>query len=123
MTGRNETVGWGWAGKSYGTHIFTRYRLSLNDVSDMFARQNGKCPGCERELAHPFSKEMRVGLKPEIDHRHWRDAQGIDMQCEREDVRGLLCADCNHWIGRLADNPERVTNLGRYLASHGDRTW
>jgi hypothetical protein len=122
MAGRNEEIGWGWAGKGYGQHVATRYGLYLSDVNEMFEKQAGKCPGCNRALAHPTAKEAKVGLRPEIDHRHVFE-NGIEQQCRREDVRGLLCMDCNHWIGRLADNPERVTALGRYLSAHGDKTW
>jgi hypothetical protein len=123
MPGRNELVGWGWAGKGYGQHVATRYRIYLSDVVDMFHKQDGKCPGCLRELAHPTAKELRTGLRPEVDHRHRFDTDGNALPCEREDVRGLLCMDCNHWIGRLADDPQRVTNLGKYLLSHGDSSW
>lgn len=117
MTGRNEVIGWGWAPKHYGANIYVKYRLSLNDIHEMFDRQGGECPGCRRDLAHPLVKEMRTGLKPQIDHLHKYTPDGEPIQCEREDVRGLLCGDCNYWAGQMRDNAERILQLGGYLAS------
>lgn len=119
MTGRNEIIGWGWAPKSYGANIFTHYKLSTNDVADLFDKQQGKCAGCDRELAHPFKKELRTGLKPQVDHMHRWATAGTPLSCERADVRGLLCGECNFWVGQLRDNAERIERLGVYLRKGG----
>jgi hypothetical protein len=110
MTKHNELIHAGWAGKQYGQGIFRDYKISTNDVKELMQIQNGKCPGCNQPLADPWNKQGAPGLKPHIDHAHYRDADGNQIippstkRCERQDVRGLLCAACNVWMGELCDD-------------------
>jgi hypothetical protein len=115
MAKHDELVGWGWASSQYGKNIFINYKLSTNDVDELFTLQGGKCPGCKQDLAHPFVKELKLGLQPQIDHKHCFDAQGKALPCERADVRGLLCAKCNSWMGKLSDDAERIKGLLKHL--------
>jgi Recombination endonuclease VII len=61
-----------------------KYGLSVEEFSELLARQNYACGICER----PFHET------PHVDHchlTHW--------------VRGLLCGKCNRGLGHFDDNP------------------
>ena len=105
-----KLVGWGWAAKGYLQHIFMRYAgMQDRDYKAHWAAQEGKCAGCRKELAHPWLKEMKQGLRPEVDHSH---ATGK--------VRGLLCRRCNDFLGKILDNADTLQNLVNYLKRNGE---
>jgi hypothetical protein len=110
-----EKVSWGWAGKQWLPQQWIKYKLTDRAWKALWVRQGGRCAGCREEFAHPLEKEMRFGLKPETDHRH-REGE----QCEAADVRGLLCGDCNRFLGKIKDNRVVLTNLLAYLRAHGE---
>jgi len=111
-----ELVPWGWAPKTWMQDIWKTYKLNHEKWKVLYERQGGKCAGCEKELAHPTIKDMgKFGLKPQVDHRHVGD-----RRCEEEDVRGLLCGECNRLLGKIQDNRTVLANLLAYLKSHGD---
>lgn len=110
-----ERVGWGWAGKQWLPQQFIKYRVTQALWENLWAGQEGRCAGCQGELAHPLRKEGRLGLKPQTDHLH---KEG--RQCEAADVRGLLCQRCNIFLGKIRDNQDILGNLLAYLKRHGD---
>jgi hypothetical protein len=57
---------------------------------------DGACPGCRRPL--------EKGQLTHVDHCH---ATGT--------VRGLLCSECNHAVGKTKDDPETLRRLAAYL--------
>jgi len=69
------------------------YNLTIEQFNEMFERQEGGCGIC-----------TRVGQKLVIDHDH-----------KTGKVRGLLCAKCNHGLGRFDDDPVKLQNAIMYL--------
>ncbi len=120
-----EKVGWGWTKDStYWKGTWTRYKITAADFREMWGRQDGRCGGCEVEFAHPTQRELRVGVKPEIDHDHATAVtkEGYDKQeVKKEDVRGLLCRRCNDFLGKLNDNRDNLQKMLAYLDAHKER--
>lgn len=87
-------------------HYKTKYGLSLENVHRMFARQHGKCLGCQNPMTLPGGKQ---GEPCCVDHNH-----------ETGVVRGLLCHTCNRSLGLVKESPETLRRLSSYL--HYDRT-
>ena len=102
-------IGWGWAGAQWTKNIWINYKLTFEEFSKYWTLQNGKCAGCKEELAHPKIKEMRTGLKPEVDHCH-----------KTGKVRGLLCRRCNDFLGKVQDNQALLHALQEYLKRNGE---
>lgn len=120
MAKDGELLPWGYAPKTWMRDIWLQYKLTHEKWKLFFERQNGKCAGCGKDFAHPTTKDMnRAGVKSQVDHRH-RWVNGVEQQCETEDVRGLLCAPCNRLLGVINDNRTTLQNLVNYLKQHGD---
>jgi hypothetical protein len=116
-----ERIGWGWSKNrgAYLSNLWQTYRLKADGFEKFWAEQDGKCAGCAAEFAHPHRKEMRLGVKPQVDHEHRYDAAGLELQCEAEDVRGLLCSDCNNLLRKVRDQAITLRRLSAYLQAHG----
>lgn len=122
MGKEQELVAWGWPTSlmQWQKNNWVNYRLTTDKWRAFYERQGGKCSGCEGELANPLVKAAKTGLKPQVDHRHRKDARGADLQCETTDVRGLLCGECNRLLGKIQNNRVVLANLLAYLKQHGD---
>lgn len=79
-------------------HIRKRYGLTEDGYADLLTSQGGVCAGC----GGPPVKSG--GPNFHVDHDH---ATGL--------VRGLLCGHCNHVLGMVKDDPDRLLNLVAYL--------
>ena len=79
----------------------SRKGLSLSDVEGMLAQQGGLCAICSMLLESPH-----------IDHDH--DCCPGSVACG-SCVRGLLCAACNHMLGKSGDSPEILEAGAAYL--------
>ena len=110
-----ELVGWGWAEKQWVKNQWIRYKLTHSEWKKLWEEQGGKCAGCGGDFAHPVEKSRKMGLKPQTDRLH---VEG--RQCEAADVRGLLCARCNGFLGKVRDNMDILANLLAYLRKHGE---
>lgn len=77
--------------------IQRKYGMTLADWAAMFAQQKGKCAICQHEMS---------GKKTCVDHDHRTGA-----------VRGLLCNDCNHGLGKFKDNVDNLLRAVEYLAA------
>lgn len=87
------------------------FGMEQEDYDRLLNEQFGVCAICER----PESIER--GGKSEwlsVDHCHTTGK-----------VRGLLCTQCNHAIGKLDDDPELLRRAIAYLEKHGNgkRVW
>ncbi len=79
----------------------SRKGLTAEKVQELLGIQAGQCAICPIELAVPH-----------IDHDH-ACCPGT-TSCGRC-VRGLLCASCNHMLGKARDRPEVLEAAALYL--------
>lgn len=81
--------------KRFVADIKKKYGLSLEQYNNMLEAQNGKCKLCK----HPPAKGKRL----HIDHCHISGK-----------IRGLLCAQCNWFVGKIDKNPEMIWEIVYY---------
>lgn len=72
-----------------------QFGLSIEDYEGMLAKQNGTCQIC---CEPPGVRRLAV------DHCHVSGK-----------VRGLLCINCNHALGKMKDSPELLEAAAQYL--------
>ena len=77
------------------------YGLTLEDYDLMLARQGGVCAICGTAKPNGFGKFLAV------DHCH-----------DTGRIRGLLCGNCNHGLGKFDHDPKRLRRAIRYLQAH-----
>lgn len=73
------------------------YGISLEEYNQMFLEQNGCCKICKRHQTE-FKRRLHV------DHSH-----------ATNEVRGLLCHNCNLALGRFMDNKDIIKAALEYL--------
>lgn len=79
-------------------HLKTRYRITLEEYDRLLLEQDGKCAICRS--ASPGTRVKYFA----VDHDHVTD-----------EVRGLLCMDCNTGLGKLEGRlVEALAYLGRF---------
>lgn len=82
------------------------YGITFDDYQALFAKQNGVCAIC----AQPETAVAKQGGKVRwlsVDHDHGNGQ-----------VRGLLCNACNHALGEMKDDPERLRTAADYIERH-----
>lgn len=80
---------------SRAQQLESKYQITEAIYAEMLLRQNGVCAICR---CHQRYKRLAV------DHDH-----------KTGQVRGLLCEQCNHGLGRFFDSPFRLRNAAAYL--------
>jgi hypothetical protein len=75
--------------------IRKKYGLSREDWEWLWEYQDGRCATCRIDL---------TTVKVCVDHDH-----------ETDEVRGLLCNECNHGIGKFNDNAETLMRAAKYV--------
>lgn len=73
------------------------YGITLEDYNKMFQNQNGLCIGCYRHQS-----QLKKAFAVDHDHKTGK-------------IRGLLCDDCNQFLGKIKDNPAVLRRLADYL--------
>jgi Recombination endonuclease VII len=73
-------------------HLHRKNGIGQAEVDAMLATQGSICPGCG---------------KPNPEH--------VDHDHETNEVRGMLCFNCNQALGNVRDNVQVLEQLGRYL--------
>jgi hypothetical protein len=106
---RNKELLEAWIVKNYGNtrnyHLYLRYGITPEQYNEMVLAQNGCCAGCLRhqsELKRPLC----------VDHDH--SCCPGDKTCG-ECIRGLLCWQCNGFLGSVGDSIESLERLIQYL--------
>ena len=81
-----------------------RHGLTLDQFAALFESQGGLCAICATPLD-----------RPHIDHDHLC-CGGVEScgSC----VRGLLCASCNHMLGKAHDQPHVLSAGADYLRTY-----
>ena len=74
------------------------YGLDSDEYEGLRQKQDGKCPGCLRELDSLGPREVH------IDHCH-----------DDNTVRGILCGPCNLSVGQAKDDPAVLRRLADYV--------
>lgn len=85
--------------KHKGVRLKSSYGITLEQYYAMYEAQEHKCAICKKE----YELGGKVGLA--VDHCH-----------SKGHVRGLLCVQCNHAIGKFEDNVEFLNNAIAYLS-------
>lgn len=95
------------ANPAYWVEWHLGYRGCPLDLYDQLLIDQGYvCAGCECD----WTDEVR----PNVDHDH-DCCEGMD--CCPKCIRGLLCMQCNVWLGRVQEDPARLpAHLVAYLA-------
>jgi hypothetical protein len=75
-------------------HLRRKYGINASEYDVLLAAQNGCCAICNSTSHTPLH----------VDHCH-----------RTEKVRGLLCMNCNHAIGKFKDNPALLRSAADYL--------
>lgn len=70
----------------------------MEQYDEMFEKQGGRCAICETEKPNGYGKRLAV------DHCH-----------DTGRVRGLLCGNCNHGLGKFGHDPARMRVAITYL--------
>ena len=89
------------------TQNVLRYGITPEQVEEMSTAQDHRCAICRMH----FGQER----KRHIDHDHsCCPGGGSCGKC----VRALLCASCNHGLGKFLDSPELLRSAAAYLEKH-----
>jgi hypothetical protein len=93
-----------WDKKNYQKHKdrwvrrkLAKFGISLERYHEMHIQQNGQCAICGAE-------ESKNGKRLAVDHSHLTNQ-----------IRGLLCNNCNVALGFLQDNPTLARKCADYL--------
>lgn len=90
--------------RRYGRNkrLVDRYGITQEEYLKMKEEQGGVCAICGEEETAATARSTRNPLR--VDHCH-----------ETEEVRGLLCHNCNAGIGHFKDDPDRLRAAIEYL--------
>jgi hypothetical protein len=92
---------------AHDTYVSRQYGVPKGLYLALWTAQGGVCAWCER--ATGATKRLAV------DHDH-RCCPTTPLQCGGRCVRGLLCGDCNQFMGwRMRDDPAACRRGGVYL--------
>lgn len=90
--------------KKLAKHMWTRHRLTLDDLRVMWLLQGGRCDICRVATYGP------KGMHVDHDHSCCGDRNSCD-NCRR----GLLCENCNWMVGQARDNAKTLQAGAEYL--------
>ena len=86
-----------------------RYGISIERFNEMLTKQDSKCAICKGKFWDEISS-------PHIDHDH-SCCNGQMRSCGKC-IRGLLCRDCNQFLGRAKDNIAILESAITYLTNN-----
>lgn len=84
-----------------GYRIKYLYKVTNEEVEEMFKRSNGQCYICSKPLSLNSTEKSE---QAHIDHCH-----------DTGKVRGILCHHCNAGLGRFRDNTHLFLRASAYL--------
>lgn len=86
--------------------LYKRHGINKEIFDNILTKQKNKCAICVNDF--DLEKEKNIV----IDHDHsCCEGQYSCGKC----VRGLLCQNCNHGLGKFKDNKEFLKNAIKYL--------
>ncbi len=89
--------------------VVRRYGLTLEDYDRMYSDQRGLCAICHQP-------ETSIGRGGKVKHL------AVDHDHVTNEVRQLLCNNCNRAIGLLKDDVSVLLDAIEYLRKHGVKT-
>jgi hypothetical protein len=109
---------WGYASKSYHVNNIAKYKLTIAKWEKLWERQGGCCAICKVELAHPTERRMdKEGAEVFVDYVHIpNEARYASIP---KQVRGLLCFNCNTYLGAIKESHIFLQNALAYLKLRG----
>jgi hypothetical protein len=81
------------AERSRDGHLRRKFKLSPDDWERLFESQGRACMIC--------GVDKPMGLGWHTDHVHRYGLDGFPLECERSDVRAILCNNCNTALGMI----------------------
>lgn len=85
----------------------SKYNITNEIYDSLLNKQDNKCAICHKEFSN-ISKFH----KPWVDHDH--KCCPLGRSCGKC-IRGLLCANCNKFLGHINDDPKIADRMGNYL--------
>lgn len=86
------------------SRIKKEYGITMQAAEAMLSAQGGGCAICAKPLS--IAQEGKAAADySHVDHCHTTGK-----------VRGILCNNCNHGIGKFMDNPDLLRAAANYLA-------
>lgn len=82
-------------------YLKSAYNITLQQYDEVLEQQGGKCAICGSDNPGHYGRFS-------VDHNHLTN-----------EVRGLLCNQCNVGIGALKDNPDVLMRAANYLIDKG----
>jgi len=79
-----------------GRDLKKNFNISIEEYNQLLKEQNGVCAICQNEC--PTGRSLAV------DHNH-----------ESNEIRGLLCTNCNHGLGKFKDSTKLLATAIKYL--------
>lgn len=91
-------------------YLQKKYAMAPEDFDELLDLQSGRCAICFTDVVR--SKQIKNGkrIQAVVDHDH-----------ETNEVRGLLCSNCNTGLGLLGDNIRNLASAIVYLQEHEKR--
>ena len=86
-------------------YLKRRYGISYSQYCTMLEDQDFKCAICLIELDTELGKQPLNRNSAVVDHCHTTN-----------EVRGILCNECNRGLGYFHDNSEVLMNAAKYLS-------
>lgn len=87
--------------RTLGKAYMRKFGISLDEYERILDYQGGRCYICRKK---PANRRLAV------DHDHSLEHLGM-----ANSVRGLLCRNCNEYLGHIQDNPESGLRINDYL--------
>lgn len=86
------------------SRIKKEYGITMQDAEAMLSAQGGGCAICAKPLS--IAQEGKAAADySHVDHCHTTGK-----------VRGILCNNCNHGVGKFMDSPELLRKAANYLS-------
>ena len=96
--------------KQRESYVFRKYRLSIEALEAVLARQGGRCAICFK-----YWQECTSAKRAIHDDDLFLQYLYVDHDHRTGAVRGLLCNACNTAIGLFEENRTRLIAALRYL--------
>lgn len=101
--------------ENYKEHLYRQYKLRIEDLAALVAKQDGKCGVCEKGLDDVYDFTIKKHNLV-VDHDHACCSGGKSCgKC----IRGILCRDCNLMLGHSKDNVKTLKKAIKYLKKAG----